>query len=62
MSEIELLATGEGDYRLHDPDAIRAWMYVYSVDTDDDMLERRVGLRRLKALRRRATIREGYGP
>jgi hypothetical protein len=26
MSEIELLATGEGDYRLHDPDAIRAWM------------------------------------
>jgi hypothetical protein len=26
MPEIELLATGEGDYRLHDPDAIRAWM------------------------------------
>jgi acyl CoA:acetate/3-ketoacid CoA transferase alpha subunit len=36
--------------------------YVYSVDTDEDMLETRVGLRRLKALRRRATIREGYGP
>ncbi len=26
MPEIELLATGEGDYRLHDPDALRAWM------------------------------------
>jgi hypothetical protein len=36
--------------------------YIYSMDTDDDMLETRVGLRRLKALRRRATIREGYGP
>lgn len=36
--------------------------YVYSVDSDEDMLETRVGLRRLKALRRRATIREGYGP
>jgi hypothetical protein len=36
--------------------------YVYSVDTDEDMLEARVGFRRLKALRRRATIREGYGP
>ena len=23
---LELLATGEGDYRLHDPDALRAWM------------------------------------
>ena len=36
--------------------------YIYSVDNDEDMLETRVGLRRLKALRRRATIREGYGP
>jgi acyl CoA:acetate/3-ketoacid CoA transferase alpha subunit len=36
--------------------------YVYSVDGDEEMLETRVGLRRLKALRRRATIREGYGP
>jgi hypothetical protein len=26
MPEVELLATGEGDYRLHDPDALRAWM------------------------------------
>src|SRR5262245_46479243 len=36
--------------------------YIYSVDTDEDMLETRVGLRRLKALRRRATIHEGYEP
>jgi hypothetical protein len=26
MPEIELLAAGEGDYRLHAPDALRAWM------------------------------------
>jgi hypothetical protein len=26
MPELDLLATGEGDYRLHDPDALRAWM------------------------------------
>ena len=26
MPEVELLATGEGDYRLHYPDALRAWM------------------------------------
>jgi hypothetical protein len=26
MPDVELLATGEGDYRLHDPDALRAWM------------------------------------
>jgi hypothetical protein len=26
MPEIELLATGEGDYRLLDPDTFRAWM------------------------------------
>jgi glutaconate CoA-transferase subunit A len=26
MPEVELLATGEGDYRLHDPDSLRAWM------------------------------------
>ena len=26
MPEVELLATGEGEYRLHDPDAIRPWM------------------------------------
>jgi hypothetical protein len=25
MPDVELLATGEGDYRLHDPDALRAW-------------------------------------
>ena len=26
LSEIELLASGVGEYRLHDPDALRAWM------------------------------------
>ena len=26
MPEAELLATGEGEYRLHDPDTLRAWM------------------------------------
>jgi hypothetical protein len=26
MPEVELLATGEGDYRLHAPDTLRAWM------------------------------------
>ena len=26
MPDIELLATGEGEYRLHDPDTLRAWM------------------------------------
>ena len=26
MPRVELLATSEGDYRLHDPDALRAWM------------------------------------
>jgi hypothetical protein len=26
MPELELFATGGGDYRLHDPDAIRGWM------------------------------------
>ncbi len=36
--------------------------YVYSVDSDDEMLDQRIGLPRLKALRRRATIREGYAP
>jgi hypothetical protein len=36
--------------------------YVYSVDSDEAMLETRVGLQRLKALLRRATIREGYVP
>jgi hypothetical protein len=25
MPEVELLATGEGDYRHQDPDALRAW-------------------------------------
>ena len=34
--------------------------YVHSVASDEEMLERRVGLRRLADLRRRATIREGY--
>ena len=26
MPETEFLATGEGEYRLHAPDALRAWM------------------------------------
>ena len=26
MPEAEVLATGEGEYRLHDPDTLRAWM------------------------------------
>ena len=26
MPEVELLATGEGDYRHHDPDVLRGWM------------------------------------
>jgi len=34
--------------------------YVHSVASDEEMLERRVGLRRLTDLRRRATIKEGY--
>lgn len=34
--------------------------YVYSVDSDLEMLEKRVGLGRLNGLRRRATIKEGY--
>ena len=36
--------------------------YVYSLASDEEMLERRVGLKRLHALRRRATIKEGYAP
>ncbi len=34
--------------------------YVHSVGSNTEMLEKRVGLERLNALRRRATIREGY--
>lgn len=34
--------------------------YVYSMGSDEEMLEKRVGLGRLNDLRRRATIREGY--
>jgi glutaconate CoA-transferase subunit A len=34
--------------------------YVYSVGSDEEMLEQRVGLRRLSELRRRAVIKEGY--
>jgi glutaconate CoA-transferase, subunit A len=34
--------------------------YVYSVSTDEEMLERRVGLAKLSDLRRRAVIKEGY--
>ncbi|MBI4560842.1 MAG: CoA transferase subunit A [Candidatus Rokubacteria bacterium] len=34
--------------------------YIYSVASDLEMLEKRVGLARLNELRRRATIREGY--
>src|SRR5437867_2408152 len=34
--------------------------YIYSVASNTEMLEKRVGLERLNALRRRATVREGY--
>jgi len=34
--------------------------YVYSVASNTEMLEKRVGLDRLNGLRRRATVREGY--
>jgi glutaconate CoA-transferase, subunit A len=34
--------------------------YVYSVASHEEMLEQRVGLRRLSELRRRAVIKEGY--
>jgi len=34
--------------------------YVYSVGSHEEMLEQRVGLRRLSELRRRAVIKEGY--
>jgi acyl CoA:acetate/3-ketoacid CoA transferase alpha subunit len=36
--------------------------YVYSVASHEEMLEQRVGLKRLSELRRRATIKEGYQP
>ena len=36
--------------------------YVYSVASDEEMLEQRLGLRRLFELRRRAVIKEGYAP
>jgi len=36
--------------------------YVYSVASDEEMLETRVGLKRLSELRRRAVIKEGYAP
>jgi len=36
--------------------------YVYSVASDEEMLEQRIGLRRLSELRRRAIIKEGYQP
>jgi glutaconate CoA-transferase, subunit A len=36
--------------------------YVYSVESDEEMLDSRVGLRRLSELRRRAVIKEGYVP
>jgi acyl CoA:acetate/3-ketoacid CoA transferase alpha subunit len=36
--------------------------YVYSVASDEEMLESRVGLKRLSELRRRAVIKEGYQP
>jgi glutaconate CoA-transferase subunit A len=36
--------------------------YVYSVASHEEMLEQRVGLRRLSALRRQAVIKEGYAP
>ena len=49
MPEVELLATGEGDYRLHDPDAVRAWMrdrkrreFVDKTTTAADAVERLV--------------------
>ncbi len=34
--------------------------YIYSVQSDTEMLEKRVGLERLNKLKRRATIKEGY--
>jgi acyl CoA:acetate/3-ketoacid CoA transferase alpha subunit len=34
--------------------------YVYSMGSNTEMLEKRVGLERLNALRRRAVVREGY--
>jgi hypothetical protein len=36
--------------------------YVYSVGSHEDMLEQRIGLRKLSELRRRAVIKEGYQP
>ena len=36
--------------------------YVYSVGSHEDMLEQRIGLRKLWELRRRAVIKEGYQP
>ena len=36
--------------------------YVYSVESHEDMLEQRIGLRKLSELRRRAVIKEGYQP
>ena len=34
--------------------------WVYSVDSHDEMLEKRVGWKKLQELQRRETIREGY--
>jgi len=36
--------------------------YIYSLASDEEMLEQRVGLKRLSELRRRAVIKEGYRP
>ncbi len=45
-----------------DPQKLAEYLdtYVYSVGSDTEMLEKRVGLERLNALKRRATIKEGY--
>jgi hypothetical protein len=49
MPEVELLATGEGDYRHHDPDVLRAWTrdrprrgFVGETTTAADAASRRV--------------------
>jgi hypothetical protein len=49
MPEVELLAIGEGDYRHHDPDVLRAWTrdrkrrgFVDETTTTADAVSRRV--------------------
>lgn len=49
-------------YSLERQGNIKAYLdsYIYSVGSEVEMLEKRVGLARLNGLRRRATIKEGY--